>query len=149
MTDLRAFLTESLRIEGIYRPPTDAEMQTAKDFLDLESIFVPDVVDLVKVFEPDAMLRLRAGLNVRVGNHIAPPGGPELHRSLMALLAKISARTIDPWHAHCEYETLHPFTDGNGRSGRMIWLWQMRGDAPLGFLHSFYYDTLANYEGRQ
>ena len=38
----------------------------------------------------------------------------------------------------------HPFTDGNGRSGRALWLWQMNNHAPFGFLHTFYYQTLEN-----
>lgn len=49
MTDLRAFLTESLRIEGIDRPPTDEEMQAAEDFLALDGLFVPHVERLVAV----------------------------------------------------------------------------------------------------
>ena len=48
----------------------------------------------------------------------------------------------------CRYETLHPFMDGNGRSGRILWAWQMieHNIAPglsLGFLHAYYYQTLA------
>jgi hypothetical protein len=39
-----------------------------------------------------------------------------------------------------------PTTDGNGRSGRALWLWCMRGRAPLGFLHQFYYQTLGAAE---
>lgn len=46
-----------------------------------------------------------------------------------------------PWEVHIAYEMLHPFTDGNGRSGRMLWAWQMR-NFPLDFLHTFYYQTL-------
>jgi len=36
--------------------------------------------------------------------------------------------------------------DGNGRSGRAIWAWQMLGDEQdpfaIPFLHRFYYQTL-------
>ena len=51
----------------------------------------------------------------------------------------------DPWVFHVQYERLHPFTDGNGRSGRALWAWQMmrrREGLALGFLHRFYYQTL-------
>ena len=58
------------------------------------------------------------------------------------------ARGITINATHVEYETLHPFTDCNGRSGRMIWLWQMlkqdRLVAGLSFLHSWYYSSLEN-----
>ena len=86
---------------------------------------------------------------VRVGNHIAPPSGPKIVEDLEKLLNDIAAKAITPWAAHVRYETLHPYTDGNGRSGRAIWLWQMtlldrqRGALALGFLHNFYYQTLA------
>lgn len=39
--------------------------------------------------------------------------------------------------------------DGNGRSGRAIWAWmrlkENRDPFQLGFLHSFYYESLENY----
>jgi len=46
------------------------------------------------------------------------------------------------FEVHLDYEHLHPFTDGNGRSARMLWAWQMR-EFPLGFLHTFYYQALS------
>jgi hypothetical protein len=52
-----------------------------------------------------------------------------------------------PLEAHVRYETLHPFTDGNGRTGRALWYWMMVGSsrADLGFLHAFYYQTLKKW----
>ena len=65
---------------------------------------------------------------------------------LGALLDDVNCERIDAWNAHVRYESIHPFTDGNGRSGRVIYRWQVRSPlmADLGFLHAFYYQTLRN-----
>jgi hypothetical protein len=145
---LIAFLRESNRIEGIVRAPTKAEIASTEVFLELRAPTVLDVESLVDVYQPGAKLRLLSGFNVRVGNHVAPEGGPEIGARLAALLDSLA--TADPWETHITYETLHPFTDGNGRSGRALWAWQMirrqRG-LPLGFLHQFYYQTLEHAGG--
>ena len=135
------FLVESNKIEGILGIISDLEMAAAEAFLALPMIYVEDLVEFVAVIQPDAMLRDKKHLNVRVGNHRPIAGGPEVRGRLIMLLKKINDNTIDAFNAHLEYEDLHPFTDGNGRSGRILWLWQM-GEAPLGFLHKFYYQTL-------
>lgn len=152
--EIEHFVRESNAIEGIHRDPTDAEIDATALFVGRHgSSPVPPSVDevekLVAVYQPDAILRRKPGLNVRVGNHIAPDGGPTIVFALAELLDGLFSS--DPWETHCRYETLHPFTDGNGRSGRAIWAWQMvrrqRG-LPLGFLHQFYYQTLAHDERR-
>jgi hypothetical protein len=96
------------------------------------------------VYDPTAVLRRREGLDVGMGSHAPPPGGPLIDVLLTWLLERINRRELSPYHAHIEYEMLHPFTNGNGWSGRAIWLWQRGGDAPLGFLHQFYHETLAH-----
>ena len=109
--------------------------------MDLDVITIAELIWFVKVHQPGATLRNLSGLDVKVGNYFPPKGGPEIEKSLERLLADMN--TISSYHAHIAYEKLHPFTDCNGRSGRMLWAWQER-DISLGFLHAFYYQTLAH-----
>lgn len=141
MTDFAAFMRESNRIEGILRDPTPEEIAATEEFVALRKIGVDDLVRLVGVYQPNAVLRDKSGRNVRVGKHIPPPGGPFVRSWLELILLDANDRVKTPHQVHIDYETLHPFTDGNGRSGRAVWLWMMR-EAPLNFLHHFYYQTL-------
>lgn len=141
------FVVESNKIEGITREPTKAEIEAHKRFIMLDKVTIDDLVDFVKVVQPDAQLRNLPNIpGVRVGNHIAPPSGPYIQQHLQYILDNIWDLT--PYRQHCEYLTLHPFTDGNGRSSRVLWLWRMNGSAPLGFLHKFYYQTLDAADGK-
>ena len=121
MTVLTDFLRESLRIEGIHRDPTPIELKETDEFLRAEQLTVLRIVRLVSVYAPHARLRNKVGLNVRVGNHVPMPGGPEIKEHLQSFCEAVNAETLDAYRAHLIYETLHPFTDGNGRSGRAVW----------------------------
>lgn len=139
------FVRESNRIEGIHRDPTAEEVRAHDKLIAMPFITVDDLLAFVGVYQPDAELRTRAGLDVRVGKHFPPPGGAAIGYALEDLLAR-AEHSANPYSIHVEYETLHPFTDGNGRSGRAVWAWMMvrlYGGYPLGFLHHFYYQSLA------
>lgn len=150
MSRLVAFVRENNRIEGILREPTKDEIAVHNALLSKAELVVNDVEDFVAIVAPGHKLRRHHGLDVHVGSHIAPPGGLDILVKLTEILA--STQIDDPYDIHQRYEYLHPFTDGNGRSGRAIWLWMMnkRGKRDsalaLGFLHSWYYDTLARYQ---
>jgi len=137
---LEDFVRESNKIEGILRPATSRELAAYEEFLALKAITVPALEVFVNQIQPNARLRREAGLNVHVGNHTPPLGGVEIVQRLENILTHMHKHS--PFKTHISYEELHPFTDGNGRSGRVLWLWMMGGEAPLGFLHQFYYQAL-------
>lgn len=143
--NLDEFVRESNRIEGIDREPSGEEIMAHVKFINVLFPKTPDLEAFVSAIAPGHQLRDQYGLDVRVGDHIAPRGAPEIRTALDTLLGRVAegADMYHPWQAHIDYETLHPFTDGNGRSGRALWLWQMQS-APIGFLHKFYYQTLSN-----
>lgn len=136
------FIQESNKIESILRPPTEEEVAEFTRFLALPHMTVEDLEEFVSVYQPNASLRDRFGLDVRVGRYTPPAGGPQVKERLEWILEQTDV--TQPYHIHCLYEGLHPFTDGNGRSGRALWAWQMGpGNYPLGFLHTFYYQALS------
>ncbi len=148
MTNYAAFVRESNKIEGIHRDPTKDEIRRLQNFVGLPKLTVEDVVDFVKFTQPNAVLRDNISVSgVRVGNHIAPKSGPEIRHYLGVILGDANMGK-SAYEVHTRYLTLHPFTDGNGRSARAIWLWTMNGRAPLGFLHQFYYQALDASDGR-
>lgn len=143
---LVAFVRDSNAIENIHRDPIDREISAHETFLGLPEVKVSDLEWFVDAVA-GASLRTLPGMNVVVGPHRPPPGGPKIEAELSELLGSMVDPGLDtPWEIHVQYESLHPFMDGNGRSGRVLWAWQMlregRDPFVLPFLQRAYYDAL-------
>lgn len=144
---LRQFILESNRIEGIIRPVTGGELANYERLLALPNVFATSLGDFQSVVALDNPIRQFLGMNVHVGNYVAPPGGPNIIKRLQDICTQAS-RGEDPWKTHVRFELLHPYMGGNGRTGRALWLWQMQtlGRDPFQypFLQHWYYATLEN-----
>ena len=96
---------------------------THAEVLKLHRIMAGQVMDQGKPGEYRA-------IRVKVGDYIAPP--PAQVRPMMSDLLdwwnkearKISA-ILSSGIIHHQFETIHPFADGNGRAGRMLSLWEL------------------------
>ena len=82
---------------------------------------VDDLLYIAKMIEPDNNLDGFRHVSVWVGNH-TPPDAREIPR-LIAQLWSVGILILTPSEFYREFELIHPFIDGNGRTGKIIYNW--------------------------
>jgi hypothetical protein len=115
------FVRASNRLAGITREPTVAEISAHRGLLAANRLRVENLEQFVR--------------HVAGGAHLRDPdsdrGGKKLRSDLAIIVEAAKARAASPARLHRLYGMLHPFTDGNGRCGRALLMWQvMRAAQP-------------------
>jgi Fic family protein len=125
----------------------------------LRAIAHPHILKLHRILADEVMDQGATGqyrtIRVRVGDYIPPR--PEQVEPMMSDLLdwwnkpdKISP-ILSSAIIHHQFETIHPFADGNGRAGRMLALWELyrRGfdNHHLFSIDEFYWEDRPRYYG--
>lgn len=128
-TDMMLYIRNSNLIENIDNPSEDRRSARAWNWLIDQPLISLDVLfELHSRITLKQLPRQERGnfrtVQVYVGNHTPP--APEIAKYqttdwLWDLLERWE--NLDPKEMHIRFETIHPFIDGNGRTGRMLMWW--------------------------
>lgn len=128
--DIKKYIKASNEIEGIYSEEEDAQSLLAWAYLEQQDLLshadIMRVQKIITIHQTDLQPNQRGyyrgmagnNTNVSVGGRYAPDHSlvPELMNNWLLDVAKMT-----PLVGHIRFESIHPFADGNGRTGRMIY----------------------------
>ena len=125
------FLQESNAIEGVYDDQSLQQAYLAWEYLSGQEKMTPGVMlkthKILMLHQP--LLPNEKGYFRQCAVYI---GGREgltwelIESRIKALALKMQFHPRDWKRHHVEYEKIHPFVDGNGRTGRMFLNWERR-----------------------
>lgn len=114
--------TNFAAIKEVERWVTERRDLSARALLDLHQIVMRDL-------DPAWGGRLRNGPVFIKGTRHTPPNAGHVSEQLDELIAWAGPGALHPVllaaETHFRFESLHPFFDGNGRTGRLLLNWQL------------------------
>ena len=120
------FVRISNRMAGIDREPTPAEISAHRGLLAANALRVENLEMFVHHVAEGARLRDDTSLDDEA------PSAAEIKADLATIVLAAQKRATSPQRLHRLYTMLSPFTDGNGRCGRALLMWQiMRAGEPV------------------
>lgn len=123
---VKEYLTESNKIENVHSQDALEDAHTAWNYLSQQTELTHDIVKhahklLLENRQPDIAGEYRS-IQVYIGNDKPPH-----HTQIMSLLDDLYDKTphtaVEAIQLHVTFEKIHPFQDGNGRIGRLLYLW--------------------------
>lgn len=119
---VREFVRVSNRMAGILRDPTAAEVAAHRGLLAVNTLRVENFEVFLQHIAPGA------GFRDSLDDGDPEPEGDstsDARSDLATIVQAARTRSATPERLHRLYRQLRPFTDGNGRAGRVLWMWQL------------------------
>jgi len=139
--DVEEYVRQSNLIEGVDDEEEDIQSMRAWGFLESKNkVDIKTLLELHRLITTNQLSVRDAGsfrsVSVQVGGQICPD--PSLAQGLIYNWLEDMRqfwKALDPIKMHVRFEKIHPFIDGNGRTGRMLlwWLEIKQGDQPTLF----------------
>lgn len=152
--EILEFLVESNHIEGVYDEDCDKDAYAAWQYaINQDAMSLPVILETHRILmqrreawdDSSASILGKSYIGALRDGAVYIGGKPALHHlhireHLDPWIEAMNTRTAHPdlnWkQLHVDYETIHPFFDGNGRTGRifMNW-WRVKNGLPVLVIH--------------
>ena len=148
--DVEKFIHESNKIEDENSIVAHDDAMKAWEYLKYKSFLTPEVILGVHHFLMGRIAPEIAGewrtCAVRIGGHTKKFVSTQLIQEqvnnvllMMGTSPELPQKDLEDWviNSHVLFEDVHPFVDGNGRTGRLIYLWhRMKLGLPIHIIHA-------------